>query len=195
MNTIPEHPYRVQPSSVVALLGERMQAAGDARLDVLDYGCGRGRNAHYLGFLGHSVLGVSDDFADVSSAAQDDFSSQAQYVVGDVRRPCFKKTFEAVLINEVLSYMPKAESNKVIRSARSLTRPGGWNAVSGYLVSADTVSETYKERCLGPNELLQSYANMGWEIIDYHETVKPATYFGEREMINSLASIIARKPK
>jgi SAM-dependent methyltransferase len=189
------HPNRLPPSNLAIGLNRYFQANDLSEQDVLDSGCSLGRNSQYLGALGHSVVGVSLSFEEVALAAKHDYSARSTYLVADIRTNIFRKMFDAVVISEVLHMMPKNDSKQTLRLTRSLTKPGGVNAVSGYLITPDVADEKNRDQCFQSNELRASYLNMGWDIIDYSESVKPVSYFRDSEMISSIASVIAQKPR
>lgn len=162
---------------------------------ILDNGCGHGKNSRYLAALGHVVVGVDLELEAVKQAAQYDFSAYSSYVVADVRQPVFRKAFDAVIMNDITHLMPKDDSKKVLRAVRGLTLPGGINAVSGYLLTDEVESPKSLQQCFSKNELLQSYLNVGWDVIDYHEVQRPVQHIGQKEWISSFASVLAKKPR
>ncbi len=188
------HPNRIPPSTLAKDLNRYLKSQNLHEQEILDYGCASGRNAQYLAGLGHVVVGVSLELEEVKMAAKYDFNARSSYVVGDVRRPMFSKLFDVVLLSEVLHMMPKADSAGVLRSTRGLTKRGGLNAVSGYLLSEEVQSTKNKAQCLRPYELLESYTNIGWDILDYREDVKPVAFFNGQEIIISKATIVAKRP-
>lgn len=186
---------RLPPSPLIQRLSSRLEMEGLVEQDILDMGCGTGRNSQYLSSLGHAVLGVSIEYDAVKIASYNDTGSRSAYIVSDVRNLALRKRFDVVIMNELLHMMPKNESKQVIKDCRSLTKPGGLNAISGYLVTDDIKRVAHQEQCFHQKELLQTYTNMGWHVIEYIEALKPVSYFRGEERVNSLTSIIARKPK
>ncbi|MBC7707955.1 class I SAM-dependent methyltransferase [Polaromonas sp.] len=181
------------PGETISELASYMAAHALTRQVILDYGCGSGRNSRYLSEKGHHVVAVSNDFAETRSAAMKPCDGRVSYVVGDARQPMFSSQFDAVLSNQVLHLMSKRDSRNVLRIMRGLTKIGGLNAVSGYLVTEDVLAAKNREQCFVPGELASSYLNTGWQIIDYREVARPVQTHQGQELVSSTALIIARK--
>jgi hypothetical protein len=100
-----------------------------------------------------------------------------------------------VVSTETLHLMPKPDSRAALDSLRGATKPGGLNAVSGYLVEPNTANRVNNARCFHPGELHGSYEATGWRVIHYNEDYQPIQYIGpnQAEHIFSKAEIIAKK--
>jgi hypothetical protein len=99
-----------------------------------------------------------------------------------------------VLINEVLHQMPKTQAYGVLDAARLRTRTGGLHLISGYVVDPSAVQLTRNNRahCFSQCELADLYH--GWEIVDYSEDAPMHRTFNGRQIVDSLARLVARKP-
>lgn len=160
--------------------------------EVLDIGSCTGRNSLYLAGLGHQVLGITNTFSEaqeaVTRAHAQNLEGSCKFVVADGRKLPLRNTFDVVLVNEVLHLMPEDESAVILKNAQAYTKPGGLNVVSGYIVEQDTLSQYFR-----PNQLKSYYESPEWEVLAYHEQTPSVRQFNGKELVDSIAKIIARK--
>lgn len=164
---------------------------------MLDIGCHLGRNSLYLAQLGHQVVGVTDnpqDARDATELAQAaDLQQSCAFVAGDARALPVRGQFDAVLINEVLHMTTKRQAHRVLDRAKALTRPGGLHLVSGYVVAPNQATRQNAEHCLWPEELADLYHDDNWRVISYAEDPFSFQMLGQRQVVNSLARVVARR--
>ena len=177
------------------------QIADEGQLRILDVGCGLGHAALRLANLGHHVMGVANDEADIEAAqaqARRAGLNTCMFEVMDARDlsknfdPGF---FRAVLVSDMLHFMSKDESLGVIDSVKALTAPKGYNALRGYLVDPKkSMSDRNIERMLAPGELGTIYgSDSGWQILDESEDPFTSVYHQSKEHVSSHAGVIAKK--
>lgn len=154
----------------------------DSALDVLDAGCCMGRNAIHIAKLGHNVIGLNL-LIDELQVAQKDAGGSVMFVAADIRRLPFQKKFDVVLMNEVLHMLPKYEARLAVHSLASVTRPGGFHAVSGYIGD--------RPQALQPFELRDLYSGPQWEIQSYYEDEPNVE--DSQAGLTTLATIVAVK--
>ena len=168
---------------------------------VLDAGCGPGRNSIYLAQQGHAVVGVTNNAEEVGVATalarKAGVATACTFVEGDVRRLPSLGTFDVVLFNEV-QFFAKSVLHRVMASLRALTRQGGLNVVSGYVVRPGTANAANTEHYFAPQELRLDYEEAGWNVLFYDENYYPNQYTGSgaavREHIFSRARLLASRP-
>lgn len=188
-------PLRLPPTEFMRNFAASL---GASRL-ILDAGCDTGKHGSMLAEHGHIVVAVDTEFESLRAASQiirdiGALTGKCILVNGDIRNlPFTEETFDAVINNEVLHQMRKPESRIALDTMRLLTKRGGLNAVSGYLVEPNTANPVNNARCFQPGELLGSYEGAQWEILAYRETILPIQH-KDREYISSKAEIVARKP-
>jgi len=151
-------------------------------LDVLDVGCCMGRNALYLASLSHNVIAVDTD-VDAVVVANSMAPANLHVVAAEATKLPFYKKFDLILLNEVLHQIPVDETKLVINSIKSLTKPGGFNAVSGYIGD--------KPEALESRQLYDYYANSNWNIIEYSEDTSTSIRYGQTDELTSLARLFA----
>jgi ubiquinone/menaquinone biosynthesis C-methylase UbiE len=172
----------------------------DVALTVLDAGACEGRNSRFIAQGGHLVVALTKEVpeaiagAAVSESILRERSAHCQFVAGDVRQlPFSSPVFDVVLANEVFHQMTKYQARAAIKGLDMITKPSGIHAVSGYVVNPREASPTNRSHCFYPNELLQIYTDAGWKIHEYAEDVFSAQEFGGRQIVNSLARIVATR--
>lgn len=167
----------------------------EVSLDVLDVGCGTGRHSRYFAQLGHNAVGFDNDLNAIQDAVrfarQANVTSTNHYAVGSITNLPTAKLFDVVLVNEVLNYIPKISSRNVLTEADKLTKPGGYNLVSGYLLDSTVRGVANLARCFEPGELESTYAD--WRIIDWELIESPVSFFRNKEYINSRVKMLAQK--
>ena len=93
------------------------------KLDILDFGCGPGRDLAHFKSLGHRAVGLDGSFA---------FCSMAQEKTGcPVLHQSFlaldlqETRFDGIFANASLFHIPRQEFPRVLRQLHSALRPGG----------------------------------------------------------------------
>lgn len=188
-------PLELPPSPFIRKYAPRIVDGGR----VLDVGCHTGRNSIYLATLGHRALGVTNQWTDAAGASEvakmAGVDARCKFVVGDARQLPVKGQFDAVLVNEVTHLMARRSAHAVIRTAQEQTARDGLNLVSGYTVDpADSMlTQMNRDRCFLPEELASLYDGLNWRIIAYQE--EPFTWqeFDGRQVVHSLATVVARR--
>lgn len=98
----------------------------DQSLDVLDVGCGQGRDALFIARLGHHVTavdlsptGIRDLLSDASSEGL-----SVTGVVADIRGYVCSGHFDVIVIDRTLHMLTSEERVKVLRDLFGVTKPG-----------------------------------------------------------------------
>jgi SAM-dependent methyltransferase len=167
-------------------------------LEMLDIGCGTGRNARYLAEQGHTVFGITNDLDELHDAeqyaAEFGVSARNTYLQVDARNlPHFGRQFDAVIITELLHLLTKRQSTALLDFSGRLVRPGGFHVVSGYVADPSVRTAHNREHCLAPDELRLAYPKTDWDIEKLYMFRHPAGRQGSKEILNSRDQIIARK--
>lgn len=187
-------PLNIPASPVVQELCRSLDS--DVPRSVLDRGCGVGRNALKLASLGHDVLAVSNNVSELKDLARTIEATslgagRCRPIAADARHHVFRTKFDIILANELLHTMTKPQSHDTVAAIQNMTKQGGVNVISGYVVNPLHVNAANRARCLGPDELRSLYDRPEWNIIFYEEDPFSKQNFGQKELINSLAKLIA----
>lgn len=170
---------------------------------ILDVGIGRGEYSIRLAELGHTVVGITnckEEYKQAKRTAQRrglgncTFMHMCAQDLGGKFDPGF---FDTVIASRVLHLLPNQTTPLTIDTLKSLTAPGGWHIIQGYLVDpALSRSKTNREKMFKPGELQRVYAeDIGWQITNYVEDTFSRQIAGDQEWVSSLAKMTARKSK
>lgn len=127
---------------------------GRAGVEVLDLGCGQGRDALMFGRRGCRVLGVDISAVGIQQLNQiaDQESMDVRGVVGDLRAFEPGSTYDVVILDRVLHMLRSdGERSGVLSIAVTATRPGG----------VVLVADGPKHRTL----IRGYFAGLGWEFV------------------------------
>jgi len=95
----------------------------DAALDILDLGCGPGRDLHYFKSLGHRPIGL-DGCASFCQMARD-YSNcevlQQQFLTLNL----LPSSFDGIFANASLFHVPSSQLLRVLQELHAALRPGG----------------------------------------------------------------------
>lgn len=95
---------------------------------ILDVGCGQGRDALFIGRIGHSVVGVdmsAHGVRDMLAAAKDE-NLAITGDVADITTYTPSGMFDVVLIDRTLHMLPKAAQRDVLTKLIGHVTPNGW---------------------------------------------------------------------
>jgi len=137
---------------------EKVELSG---LNILDLGCGTGRNSNYLALLGNTVTGIdiSKTAIDIAKrrANEDQLNSKVNYIVGDIGAsyPFTDSYFDLILdvtssnsLNEIEREIYIKESFRVLKAkgymfVRALCKDGDKNAKNLLKLSPGKEYDTY----------------------------------------------------
>jgi SAM-dependent methyltransferase len=99
----------------------------DRPVDVLELGCGNGRDSAYLASLGHRVTGIDVSEAAIGLCREKHAGLPVRFVAGtlDTVSESWPPSFDLVYTRFVLHAMPVQEEIQALRAAARLLRPGG----------------------------------------------------------------------
>ena len=140
--------------------------------NVLDLGCGDGRNALFLARHGFSVRAI--DFADSGLSKVENYALKEDLPIkvklADIRKNlCLEDDFDIVLVTFVAQYLTYKEFSLVVRKAQRHTRYGGMHILA--VIDKDSqyasLDKVQKWNFLSINDVLSLY--QGWEIIKNYQ--------------------------
>jgi tellurite methyltransferase len=182
--------FGVPSGEIVELAGVMAENA-----DVLDLGCGDGRNALYLARHGHHVTAV-----DVSEAAIRKLSRSAHEAsisihaeVRDMRRYDFQQDFDLIIAHGSLHLIPRPDWAVLIAGIKEHTRLGGYNVVAVFTDSLPPPEdlEPFHVGLFRERELFEQYRD--WEILLARSYVLEDSHPGNIHHRHPINKIVARR--
>jgi len=165
--------------------------------EVLDLGCGDGRNAIFLLKQGMSITAV-----DISTNAITKLKSQAgqhgnrlKTEILDVRSYRFTGQFDLIIAHGLLHLLPRSDWTHIMKSMQEYTKPSGFNIVA---VFSDVLPPPEDRRpfTLGlfhEGELKRHYID--WNIVLYSSFILEDEHPGNIRHRHPVNKIVAQKPE
>lgn len=123
----------------------------DQSLTVLDIGCGQGRDALYLGRLGHRVSGVDlspSGIADLNAEAMRD-GLPVTGQVADVRTVEVPGLFDVILFDRTLHMLSKSDQLRTLTRLIDQISANGWVVILDERSNLDGFKSVFK---IGPED-------------------------------------------
>ena len=105
------------------------------RLEVLEIGCGEGRNAVFLAQRGHNVtaIDISETGIEKTLAWSKKLRLKVNAFVADMKTYRLKKKYDIILSTWTLQFLPKKYRKDIIDNYKDFTRPNGINALCTFV--------------------------------------------------------------
>lgn len=171
--------YQLSPThSEVLEFVSHLNAQGITDLaakDVLDFGCGSGRNSLYLQSLGCAVTGFDKNTHSIDalqSIIDSENLNNMTVFSADATQVELEKTYDVVISTVVLMFLQAETAPSAIRKIQKATKKKGYNVIVSAMDSADYPMSAHDLPFgfgLKTGELSRYYS--GWEIIKYNEDV------------------------
>ncbi|MEM9214324.1 MAG: SAM-dependent methyltransferase TehB [Cyanobacteria bacterium P01_F01_bin.150] len=145
--------------------------ANRSPLNILDLGCGKGRNATYLYALGHRVTAL-DKNADAVDRLQtvmqaenagDRFHAQ----VYDIEASALGDRYDLILSTVVFQFLQRGALSLVLADLQAHTKTNGYNFIIAPVSSSDFPCPIDFPSTFAPQELRNYYSD--WHIVTYQE--------------------------
>ena len=180
--------FGAEPAKILVKAEEYLKT--DAQ--VLDLGCGQGRNALYFARKGYFVQAVeiakSGLKVFIEKSLREKLNTHGFFE--DIRDFKFVRKYDLIYSYQTLNYLEKKEAREVIEKMKQNTNLNGLNVVAVYTKK----NPNKKLPCLFKSkELKKMYKK--WEILHYRELLTPIEAHGVKAVKHRhyLAVIIARK--
>jgi tellurite methyltransferase len=160
--------------------------------DVLDLGCGEGRNALFLAENGFNVTGI-----DISEEGIKKFKELAKQnnlkvkgIVGDIIKFEFDNKYDIIISNATLHFLKENESKDMVKKIKENTKKDGLNVINVFTEENPDKNFPY----LFKRGELRNYYN-DWEILGYKEGMGEMQKHGKsgKPHRHGFSVIIARK--
>lgn len=98
------------------------------KADVLDVGCGQGRDALFIGRLGHHVVGVDRSETGVAQLLEDARTEglNVEGIVADLRDFAPSATFDVAVVDRTLHMLEESDRLMVLARVCNAVRSGGY---------------------------------------------------------------------
>lgn len=169
---------------------------------ILDVGIGDAARALEWAEQGHDVTGITIDQeeferADIERRSRDLGRGACNFVLldaADIAAAYAPSQFDVVVAHNVLHQIEKPLAITVVESMQHITRTLGINAVGGYVMHPDKISNPANAKNMFRHgELARHYA-AGWDVLSHREDHDTKVQVhGTKEFVSSRADLIARK--
>lgn len=186
------HPWGAEP---IAFIKEHVSLFKPG--SVLDLGGGDGRNALYLAQQGFFVTNIDMSARALEeclkSAKELGVSEQIQVIQSDLKKLVLEQTYDNVICNMVLHFLPEESFYTLIEQMQKQTSSQGLNVVSDFTREGPMYSASHGNYWLKAGELCSLYKE--WDILSYSEAEGKARQLDEHgnHYIQMRASLVARK--
>lgn len=146
------------------------------KLNILDVGCGSGRNPLFLALMGHNVTGIDHNEAaidKISQTADDEGITTLVPVVHDLHHPLNlkKEAYDWVIATVSLQFLSSVRIPSLLKELQEATAAQGFHFLVFPIRSEQFVLPSFFTYLAEPEELYHFYQDRGWSILEYKETV------------------------
>ncbi len=142
-------------------------------MNILDLGCGKGRNATYLYALGHQVTALDQNVDAISRLqtvmqtenAGDRFRAQ----VYDIESADLSDRYDLIISTVVFQFLQRNTLPNVIEDMQAHTNPNGYHFIIAPVASSEFPCPIDFPFTFAPQELCNYYSH--WQICEYREAL------------------------
>lgn len=187
--------WGTEPEPLVLALADYRALAG---AEILDAGCGEGRNAAHIARLGARVTALDVSEAALAHAAETwpDATGISWHQADILSWPLPATGYDAVVCDSVLHWLSGPEEvTAAVTKLQAATRPGGLHMICSFndrLLDYD--NHVTPPRCLLPHDRLLALYE-GWTILEEHDEDTLSSHVDVPEPHHhSVTKFIARRP-
>ncbi len=162
---------------------------------VLDVGCGEGRNSIFMAKLGNTVdaFDVSENGIAKAKEIARQMGVQVNFFVCDLGKFAFEKEYDVILSHGVLHLPCKEVRDRFIAEMQSHTRVGGYNVVGIFInrLPATPDNAPYTHSLFDVGELPEKYKD--WEMVHHLEGTFKDSHPGDIHHEHAFERIIAKR--
>ncbi|MBA3536083.1 MAG: SAM-dependent methyltransferase TehB [Tatlockia sp.] len=146
------------------------------KLNILDLGCGSGRNLLFLALAGHRLTGVDineGSIQHIQQIAQQENMVNITTRVHDLNQPLLlkKETYDFVISTVSLQFLQTNRIPSLIKEMQQLTRLQGLHLLVFPINEAKFNLPPSFTFLPESKELYNNYQNSGWSILEYKESI------------------------
>ena len=162
---------------------------------VLDVGCGEGRNSIFMAKLGNKVdaFDISENGIEKAKKISKQMGVQVNYFCCDLEKFLFEKEYDVILSHGVLHLPYKDIRDKFITKMQGNTKIGGYNVIGIFTnrLPATPDNAPYTHSFFDVGELPEKYKD--WEIIHHLEGTFTDSHPGDIHHVHAFERIIAKR--
>lgn len=162
---------------------------------VLDVGCGEGRNSIFMAKLGNKVdaFDISENGIEKAKKIAKQMGVQVNYFCIDLEKFVFEKEYDVILSHGVLHLPYKDVRDKFIAKMQGNTKIGGYNVIGIFTnrLPATPDNAPYTHSLFHVGELPEKYKK--WEIIYHLEGTFVDSHPGDIHHEHAFERIIAKR--
>lgn len=162
---------------------------------VLDVGCGEGRNSIFMAKLGNKVdaFDISENGIEKAKKISRQMGVKINYFCCDLEKFLFEKEYDVILSHGVLHLPYKDVRDKFITKMQGNTKTGGYNVIGIFTnrLPATPDNAPYTHSLFDVGELPEKYKD--WEIIHHLEGTFTDSHPGDVHHEHAFERIIARR--
>ncbi|MBE9066857.1 SAM-dependent methyltransferase TehB [Leptolyngbya cf. ectocarpi LEGE 11479] len=145
--------------------------SGNKKLNVLDLGCGKGRNATYLHAHGHRVTALDKNASSIhhlqTVIQQENVGNTFQAQVYDIETAALSDDYDLIISTVVFQFLKAEALPRVIENMQAKTKPHGYNFIIAPVSSLEFPCPIDFPSTFAPQALLNYYSH--WQICQYQE--------------------------
>ncbi|TCK01630.1 tellurite methyltransferase [Volucribacter psittacicida] len=167
-----------------------------ANSQVLDLGCGQGRNSLYLALLGHQVTALDhnpNSIAFLQQTAEKE-NLAIQTALYDINLANIQQQYDVIISTVVLMFLDRHAIPQIIANMQDHTKSGGYNLIVAAMSTEEVPCPLPFSFTFAENELKNYY--QGWELVKYNENMGELHKTDEQgnRIKMKFATLLARKP-
>ncbi|MEM6252296.1 MAG: SAM-dependent methyltransferase TehB [Cyanobacteria bacterium P01_D01_bin.156] len=145
--------------------------ADQADMNILDLGCGKGRNATYLYALGHRVTALdrnADSISRLQTVMQtENVGDRFQARVYDIESAALSDRYDLIISTVVFQFLQRSALSRVIENMQANTNAQGHHFIIAPVSSSEVPCPIDFPSTFAPQELRDYYSH--WHICEYRE--------------------------
>lgn len=148
----------------------------EKNLNILDVGCGSGRNLLFLALKGHTVTGIDRDesaIAQIKQIAQDEKMNTVVPVIQDLHHPLNlqQNAYNLIISTVSLQFLQPIRIPSLLMELQQATANQGFHFLVFPIKSTKFTLPGGFTYLADSYELYDYYQNSGWSILEYQESV------------------------
>ncbi len=145
-------------------------------LNVLDVGCGSGRNSLFLAFSGHRVTGIDineESIQQIREIAEQENITTINTIVHDLNLPLteHKELYDFVISTVSLQFLQVDRIPSLLKELRAITAAQGLHILVFPISSAQFTLPSSFTYLPESDALYHDYQSAGWSVLEYTETI------------------------